>query len=866
MTVTATDPVRIVSIRAEHRDDALGLGTPTPRLSWQVQAPPGWRQAAWEAQARIGDVTHTARGNGQEQILIDWPFEPLGSRAEVVVRLRVQGAGGDWSDWSAALIVEAGLLQCNDWTAEPVGPSWPEAPGTMRRPALVRRCFTLDGSPDRARLYVSAHGLCEVEINGTRIGDHEFTPGWTSYDKRLLYWTYDVTEHLRPGENMIGAWLADGWYRGRLGFNGGHWDLYGNDMGLIAQLEVTTDDGHVVTIATDESWEAAPSPILSSSLYDGETYDCGQEFAGWSTPEATRHGWAAVKVGHRDPGSLEAPIGPPVRCTQELTPVSITRLGPAKHLLDFGQNLVGRLRIRADGSEGAEVHLRHAEVLENGQLGLRPLRKAAAHDVLILDGKGPRSWEPRFTFHGFRYATVEGLTDLSTEDVVARVISSDMRRTGHLRTSSQELNRLHENVVWSMRGNFLSVPTDCPQRDERLGWTGDIQVFAPTAAFLYDCAGFLDSWLIDVAQEQLDDGTIPWFVPVIPGGPSWTPIETGAVWGDVSVLTPWDLYQSFGDTGLLSRHFDSGQAWVERIIRQAGATRIWRSGHQLGDWLDPSAPPEDPAAGRTDKYLVATAFFAESTRRLSQIALILGRTGDADRYHRIAEEVRDAFRAEFVVDGGLLTSDAPTAYALAIQFDLLSISEMEIAGARLVRLVQEADHRIATGFAGTHVISEALSKVGRLDVAYRLLLEQGCPSWLYAVRMGATTIWERWDSMLPDGSINPGEMTSFNHYALGAVAAWMHRHIGGLQIAAPGYRHLLWAPRPGGGLTSSELSLETPYGRVEASWTQSGSAMTYRLQIPTGVTATVDLPEGEGTRELEPGSELVVTLPHCEEA
>ncbi len=852
--------MRVTAPRFEQAEDSLGIGVRAPRLSWRIDAAPGWRQAEWEAEATRGSDVTTARGSGADQVLVAWPFAPLASRERVGVRVRVRGSDGVWSDWSEASMVEAGLLEPDDWRAQPVGAGWPEAADTERRPALVRRGFSLPGEIASARLYVSAHGLAEVEINGRRVGDHELTPGWTVYGQRLVYWTFDVTDHLVPGDNAIGAWLGDGWYRGRLGFNGGYRDLYGIDQALIAQLEVTLQDGSVVTVATDADWRAALSPILVSGLYDGEVYDARAEIPAWSSPGEVTGEWSPVAVGHRDPATLVAPVLPPVRVTEDLAPVSITRLDDGGHLLDFGQNLVGRLRIIVDGEAGRTIELRHAEVLENGELGVRPLRRAAAHDVLTLDGGGRRTWEPRFTFHGFRYATVHGIDEIAEGAVIARVMHSDMRRTGYLRTSNPELDRLHENVVWGTRGNFVSIPTDCPQRDERLGWTGDIQVFAPTASFLFDSAGFIENWLADVAIEQLDDGTVPWFVPTIPGGPTWNPIRTGAVWGDVAVLTPLTMHERFGDAHVLEAQFDSATAWVERMIREAGPERLWRTGHQLGDWLDPAAPPEDPADARTDRFLVAQAYFAYSTARMAQFSRAVGRTLEAERYARIAGQARDAFRSEYVLPDGRLTSDAQAAYALAIRFDLLSADERTAAGDRLAELVREAGNRIATGFAGTPVISDALTDTGHLDEAYALLLETECPSWLYTVRMGGTTIWERWDSMLPDGTVNPGDMTSFNHYALGSVADWMHRVIGGLAPAGPGYQRVLWAPQPGGGLDHAEVRFDSPYGEIRGSWRREAGGIRYVLETPTGVDALVRLP-GADEQTLAPGSVLERFVP-----
>jgi alpha-L-rhamnosidase len=847
---TISRPVRF----EHHAGDALGIGVSSPRLSWQTVADPGFEQAAYELEFdRGGTTVSTGRVASREQVLVPWPLAPLTSRERVRVRVRVFGADGAQSPFSADAVVEAGLLEPSDWVAQAVGPAWPEDAGTDRRPPLVRTAFTLDGPVSRARLYVSAHGVHETEINGARVGDDILSPGWTVYGERLRYYTHDVTDLLVEGKNAIGAWLGDGWYRGRLGFNGGYRDLYGSDISLIAQLEVEYIDGRTVSVATDASWRASTGPILVAGLYDGETYDAREERAGWSAPAFDDSSWSAVAVTPRDPSTLVAPDGPPVRCTEELAPVSITRTASGAHLLDFGQNLVGRLRIVVDGPEGHTITLRHAEVVQDGELYTRPLRLAAATDALVLDGAGERRWEPRFTVHGFRYAEISGWPgDLDPGAVTARVYHTDLERTGWFASSDPLVDRLHENVRWSMRGNFVDIPTDCPQRDERLGWTGDLQVFAPTASFLYDVSGMLTSWLKDVAVEQLPDGTVPWYVPVIPGGPTWTPIEPGAVWGDVAVLTPWTLYERFGDTGILEQQYESAKAWVDLADRLAGPDHLWNEGRQLGDWLDPAAPPEDPAAALTDRYLVATAYFAWSTRRLADTARVIGRADDARHYDSLARAIRAAFVEEYFDDSGTMTSDAQTAYALAIQFDLLpDDARADVARRRVGELVHESQNRIATGFAGTPVISDALTTAGTVEIAYDLLLERECPSWLYTVLQGGTTIWERWDSRRPDGSVNPGEMTSFNHYALGAVADWMHRVVAGISPLEPGYRRVLAKPRPGGGLTSASATHLTPYGRLAIAWTLEAGVLTVELEVPTGSTARVELP---GRDPVEVGS------------
>lgn len=846
-------------VSVEHLPDGLGVGVATPRLTWTL--PPGaGRQRAYELEVdRSGTVRRTGRVDDEGQVLVPWPGEPLASRERAAVRVRVWTTGADDpSAWSEPRAVEAGLLDPADWQAVPVGAGWDEDPEAERRPARVLKDFQLDRPLAHARLYVSAHGLYEVEINGRRVGDETLAPGWTVYPHRLRYRTHDVTGRLTEGANTIGAWLGDGWYRGKYGFDGGTRNIYGTDQALVAQLEVTYRDGTTHVVATDGTWSAAPGPILTSGLYEGETFDARLHDPDWCTPSRTASDdWTPVRTGRRDPGTLVAPTGPPVRCTEEIAPVSVTRAEDGRYLLDFGQNLVGRLRVTADGLAGTTITLRHAEVLQDGELATRPLREAYATDTLVLSGRGPITWEPRFTLHGFRYAEVTGWSgELTPDKVTARVHHTDMRRTGWFECSDELVSRLHENVVWSMRGNFVDIPTDCPQRDERLGWTGDIQVFAPTASYLYDCAGMLDSWLTDVGLEQLPDGTVPWYVPVIPGKPMWTPIQPGAAWGDVATLTPWTLYQRFGDVDLLRRHHPMAKKWVDLVERLAGPSRVWDTGFQLGDWLDPAAPPEDPAAGRTDRYLVATAYFAHSARHLALSAAELGDEAEAARYFALADEVGEAFRRRYVLPSGRMTSDSPTAHALGITFGLLTPEQKRGAGNRLAELVRADAARIATGFVGTPLICDALTDTGHLDVAYRLLLQTECPSWLYTVTQGATTVWERWDSLRPDGSLNPGGMTSFNHYALGAVADWLHRVVGGITASAPGYREITFRPRPGGGITWARTRHETPYGSASLFWEVTGTGMTARCTVPEGCLAIAELPGCEPIT-LYPGEHVI---------
>ncbi|MET0296047.1 MAG: family 78 glycoside hydrolase catalytic domain [Microbacterium sp.] len=854
MTATVSAP------RFEHHREALGIGEARPRLSWTVgSAPSGWRQVAYRVEVATGTGTRSFDVESADQVLVPWPADELGSRDRVDVRISLQGDDGAWSEPGPWAAVETGLLQPTDWIAGPVGAIWEQNPMTdTRRPALVRREFAVRPGLVRARLYATAHGLYQAEINGRRVGDDVLSPGWTVYRDRLRYYTYDVTELLEQGANAVGAWLGDGWYRGRLGWRGGFRNVFGDDQSFLGQLELTYEDGEREIVATDTSWKAAKSPVITSGLYDGEDYDAREEQAGWSRAGFDDGAWERVQLRRRDPATLVAPTAPPVRVTQDVSPVAVLTTPGGSRLLDFGQNLVGVVRLRATAAAGTTVTLRTAEVLQHGELYTRPLRDARSTDRYTFAGRAEgEEWEPRFTFHGFRYVEVDGWPgdlDAAVADgaLVARVMHTDLERTGWFSSSNPALDRLHENVVWGMRGNFVDVPTDCPQRDERLGWTGDIQVFAPTASFLFDTSGMLSGWLRDLAAEQLPDGTVPWFVPVIPTDTMWTPQRPGAAWGDAATVVPWTLYERFGDLGVLRAQFDSARRWVDLQAEISGPSRLWDTGYQLGDWLDPAAPPQDPADARTDRYLVASAYFALSARLVAQMAEVLGETEAATRYGTLADEARAAFIARYVEPDGRMTSDAQTAYAVALRFDLLPAELRGRAAARLAELVRESGNRIATGFVGTPLVTDALSANGELDAAYDLLLEEECPSWLYQVGMGATTIWERWDAMLPDGTVNSGTMTSFNHYALGAVADWLHRVVAGLAPDAPGYRRIRFAPRPGGGLTSASARHITPYGETAVEWSLADGALSVRVDVPVGATGVIDL-EGSEPEEVGHG-------------
>jgi len=718
---------------------------------------------------------------------------------------------------------------------------------------LLRKEFTLEeghGGMVKATLRATAFGVYEAFINGVPVGPDVLSPGWSSYEWRLRYRSYDVTALVGPA-TVIGVELGNGWYRGRLAWHGmSH--LYGNELGFLGQLDIEFDDGHVQSVASDTTWQAGPSATTFNDLYDGQTIDARRRKAGWEEPDfAPGAGWTGVRELAFDGGRLAEPVGPPVARAGVVKPVEVFTSPAGKSLVDFGQNLVGWLRFTVQGEAGHVVTVRHAEVLENGELGIRPLRSAKATDTFILSG-GQDFFEPTKTFHGFRYAEITGWPgELTEDDLEAVVVHSDLARTGTFECSNDLVNQLHRNIVWGLRGNFLDLPTDCPQRDERLGWTGDIAVFAPTAAYLYDVKDFLQDWLLDLAAEQkAQDGLVPITVPdalkYCPQPAEFPAPESSALWSEASVWVPWALWEAYGDLGVLRNQFDSMASHTRRVEGLLSSTGLWDSGFQFGDWLDPDAAPDQPWAAKADTGVVATACMYRTARITAQAAGLLGKPDDEAYFEALAARVRASFAEHYVAADGTIRSDCTTVYALAIAFDVLPTPELRgFAGNRLAELVRDNGYRVSTGFAGTPFITHALTDTGHVDEAYRLLLEEGCPSWLYPVTMGATTVWERWDSMLPDGIINPGEMTSFNHYALGAVADWMHKAIGGIRPLEPGYGKVLIAPQPGAGIDWARTSLKTPHGEVRVEWTHDGGAFRLEVTLPDGVAADVVLPDGK---------------------
>lgn len=844
------DAVRPVDLRT-HEDHGGGfVGTPRPTLRWRLEAARGGvRQEAFAMEvARDPGFIEIAASTGivaaSAPVGVPWPGEPLASRGVRWVRVRVRTDIG-WTGWSATLRVEAALLDAADWTARPISPVGNvdrTAPGPV---PLLRHRFHIDRTVASARLYITAFGIQQAWLNGAPIGDALLEPGWTAYRDRLLYAAHDVTDAIIPGENVLAAAVGDGWWRGWLTWMRQR-NVYGTTTALLAQLEIHFTDGTSRIIASDEAWRGGTGAWTAADLYDGCETDLRSKPDGWRNAGFDDRAWTSVVALPFSPAPTLRPM-PPVRIVERWSVASLPR-GERHWKIDTGQNLAGYLRLRVRGTAGTTIRVRHAEVLDDdGGLYTAPLRDAKATDTYVLAEVAATWLEPIFTFHGFRYAEIVADGDVAIEAVEVCAIASAMAEIGTFACSDARVNRLFDNVRWSQRGNFVTLPTDCPQRDERMGWTGDIQVFADTACTNTDAATFLGNWLRDLAAEQRHDGNVPATVPnVVPG----FDYEYGGVgWGDAATLVPWSLYEAYGDAQVLAEQFDSMCRWVDYGLSRRGGDGTWSGDFHLGDWLDPAAPSDHPHLATTDRDFIATAYLSRSATIVGRAARVLGDIVAAARYDTFGRELAAAAWTKW----GNAAMTTQTGCAIALRFGIVPDDDTARVAAALAALVERADGRIATGFLGTPLVLPALSDHGWVDTAYQLLLNDACPGWLYQVARGATTMWERWDAVREDGSLHTGDMAvaegasmiSFNHYAYGAVAAWLYRSVAGIAPDAPGYATIRFAPRPGGGLTSASARVQTPYGWSGIAWRiDADGGLTIELEIAAGAVALFDPPRG----------------------
>jgi len=856
-------------LRVEQLENPLGLDAARPRLAWWVNDPgTGAVQSAYQVQAATdpaapgrgeADAWDSGQVQSDQSIHVPYAGQALRPATRYHWRVRTWDAHGQASPWSEPAWWETGLH-----VAEPHPPhalrdaQWigGDAVGDQQRSApcpQLRKQLALNGVVASARLYITGLGLYDANINGQPVTDEALSPGWTDYHTRVTYRTYDVTALLQTGGNAVGITLGDGWYAGHIAWCGRQ--LYGDRPRVNALLQVAFGDGRTQTIVTDATWRTAPGHIIAADLYMGEHHDLRQATPGWCNPAFDDHGWAHATVFDPPSCAVEAASYPAIRPIKQLAPVAepttIDDAGVSVQLFDLGQNMVGRARVTLRGKPGQTARLRFGEMLQkDGRLYTENLRKAKATDHITFADDRPVTFETSFTFHGFRYVEISGCAPVGRDDVVGVVLCSDLEHTGSFECSHGLVNRLRSNILWGQRGNFLDVPTDCPQRDERLGWTGDAQVFVRTAAFNMNVAPFFAKWQRDLEDAQQDTGSIPAVAPIVGRGLS-AQIQTdgGPAWADAVVICPWTMYRCFGDTRILEAHYPGMCRFIDHLadtaddhIRTARGFAGW---HGYGDWLATDAV--QPWTAPTPRDLIGTAYFAHDLALMADIATALGKEDDATRFVALHEQVVAAFNRAFVTDAGRVVGDTQTGYLLALGFDLLPEDKRPAALAQLKHLIASRGPALSTGFVGTPLLCPVLSRFGEHDLAYQLLLREDYPGWLYSIHQGATTMWERWNSYTHKHGFGPVGMNSFNHYAYGAIGQWLYATVAGLDLDpdAPAFKRLRIAPVPHEKMTHAKASLDTPYGRASTDWRVSDGRFLLDLTIPANTCAQVRLPNGE---------------------
>lgn len=857
-TGLSAQQLSVNNLTTEHKTNPLGIDAAHPRFSWKIAATGNnVMQTAYQIRVATNasfssstQVWNSGKVTSDESVLQKYGGNTLKSGQRYYWQVKVWDNKGRESKWSEKGYWETGLLSPSEWKAQ-----WIEFNEDTSRyiPApYFRKEFDVSKKIVKATVYATAHGLYELYLNGEKVGDQVFTPGWTTYGHRLQYQVYDVTHQVKNGRNAIGAILGDGWYRGSLAWSD-NWGIYGKNLGLFAQMRIDYSDGTSSLVVTDDSWKATnDGPIVKNGIYYGENYDATKKLTDWNKPGYNDNAWRKVSVADYD-FKLVASEGAEIRKIEEIKPIKIFKSPGGRLLADMGQNMVGWIRLKVNGPKGTEITIRHAEVLDkDGEFYTENLRSAECELKYTLAGTGEEIYEPRFTFMGFRFIEIIGFPGTLTEDnITGVVIHSDMQATSHYESSDSLLNQLQHNIIWGHKGNFLDVPTDCPQRDERLGWTGDAQAFFRTAAFNYDVAAFFTKWMKDVALDQRKAGEIPFVIPDVLNPQGYETAGTSAGWGDAATIIPWEMYLVYGDRELLETQYPSMKAWVEYIRNKSGDGMIWKGGSVFGDWLfyHPFVNDHTTPDGHTEHDFIATAFYAYSTNILANAARVLGKTEDARFYDELFNKIKKVFIHEYVTPAGRVGTNSQTSYVLALMFDLLPHDLREKSAQFLVNDIRSRNTHLSTGFLGTSYLCHVLSDNGHLDVAYDLLLQKTFPSWLYPVTQGATTIWERWDGQRPDGTFQDKNMNSFNHYAYGAIGDWMYRVSAGLNTQTAGYRHLLLKPHPTDKLQFSKATFKSPYGTVQSGWERKNGKVVVSLVVPPNAKATVVLQTASGVTE-----------------
>ncbi|MEI6047876.1 MAG: family 78 glycoside hydrolase catalytic domain [Bacteroidota bacterium] len=864
-TISAQD-LSVKDLSCEHKKNPIGIDTPQPRFSWKIsgtgnnimQSAYSIRVATDEKFSSSETVWQSGKIESGESVLQVYKGTELKSGQRYFWQVKIWDNKGKESKWSEIAFWEMGLLSLSDWKAK-----WIEMEGDTIRYSPsphFRKEFPVAKTIAAARVYVTSHGFYELHLNGKKVGDQVLTPGWTSYGKRLQYQVYDVTGMLVKGNNAVGAVLGDGWYRGTLAW-GNNWAIYGKRLGLLLQLKITYTDGSESLIVSDETWKATnDGAIRMNDIYNGETYDAAKKLTGWNLPGYNDKKWLSVSIGNYNNANLIASEGSPVRKIQEIKPVKIFRTPKGKLIVDMGQNMVGWLRLKVTGTKGTVITLRHAEVMDKfGEFYTTNLRVAKCELNYTLTGTGEEIYEPRFTFMGFSFVEVTGFPgELTLDNLTGVVVHSDMAVTGSYESSNALINQLQHNIQWGQKGNFVDIPTDCPQRDERLGWTGDAQAFCRTAAYNMDVSSFFTKWLKDISADQKPGGEVPDVIPDVLSKQGSLTTQPSAGWGDVSVIAPWTMYLVYGDKRFLENQYPGMKAWVEYIRKNAGNSLIWKDGSKYGDWLfyHPPVNNHPEPDGYTEHDFIATAFYAYSTSILAATARELGKTDDEKLYNDLFNRIKEVFINEYVTKAGRVGTNSQTSYVLSLMFNLLPDNLREKAARFLVDDIKSRENHLSTGFIGTPYLCHVLSDNGYTDVAYDLLLQESYPSWLYPVKMGATTIWERWDGQKTDSTFQDPGMNSFNHYAYGAIGDWMYRVSAGIETMGPGYKHLILQPHPSKKLTYSKASFESSYGTVASGWERKGTKIIVSVKIPANTLATIMLPVNSTSKATENGKSI----------
>lgn len=833
-------------LRCEYRVDPLGIDVTKPRLSWRLaSAERGEKQTAYQVLVATSpellkegsaDLWDSGKTTSDDTTAIVYAGKPLESHMACFWKVRIWDASDQASAWSDPARWSMGLLDPTDWKAEWIGydkERTGEKPGQLflPPPSYLRTTFKVDKPVRRATVYATALGIYDLHLNGSRVSDDYFNPGWTDYTKRVYYRAYDVTDRIKQGQNALGAILADGWYSGYIGYLRQR-DHYGKKPRFRAQLHLEFNDGTTADIATGPNWKASTGPIREADFLMGETFDARRGSA-WETASFDDAKWQPVIVGAELNPKVQAHPGPPVVDFAQLGYQNITEPKPGSYVLNMGQNFAGVAALTMIMPKANEhITLRFAERLNpDGTVYTTNLRSARATDSATFYGAWSYDWQPRFTFHGFQYIEATGFPKRPESGVVVgHALSSDTPRVGHFECSNKMLNQLASNIYWTQRANFIDIPTDCPQRDERLGWTGDAQVYCRTATLNTDVQAFFTKWLVDLDDAQRADGEFPMVAPLKVAGD-----DGGPAWADAGVICPWTMYLVYGDRRLLEKHYPAMTRFIGFCEHRSTPDLLPpKQFHCFGDWLNINA--------ETPKDVIYEAYFARSTSFVAQAAEALGKTDDAAKYHALFDRIKASFNKAYVAADGRIKGNTQTAYVLALAFGLLDPQHQKLAAKYLVADIKSRGWHLSTGFIGTKDLMNTLSQIGRNDVAYRLILNDTFPSWGFSIKQGATSIWERWDGWTPQKGFQTPGMNSFAHYSFGAVYQWMVENIGGIRSDGVAYKRIIIAPQPGGDLTWADVRYNSIRGEIASHWHKEDGQFKLEVTIPPNTTATVVIP------------------------